>query len=190
MRGQSRSAGNATFGIGSPVQEPATGTAALINGPGVKVDTGVVGSLVRSDQKEWDAWPGERNWTLTATVSRRNLGSGVVLTEPPRVLAKISFGTGAARYEYELEIPVAGLAWHTVSQWIEVRTFARAPQLIPPEVLDLDIAIVPGTPQRITVSERVPYELGNIVVARAPAFARGVSVATVSGPMGDRKSVV
>lgn len=188
MYGEARAAGNATFGVGVDVQEPPTGSDERISGPGVKIDTAVVGSLVRSDQKEWASWPGVRDWSLALQVARKK-DPTKVLTEPPRVLAEINFGTGAAAFFYSFEIPVVGLNWHVASQWVSVRTFTLAPSLLPPEIVEVDVSIVPGGPRLVTVSERVQYEGGAIVTARAPQFARAVSVASVEGSLGAPISV-
>lgn len=180
--------GDATWGIGESVQEPATATSALAAGPGVKVDARVVGALGVSDKVSFsEGWPAARSWTLTITA--RKLVEGPVIIEPPRCFAEIEYGTGSGQYTLRIEVPTAGLVWAVQAQWVSVRTFLAAPRVVPPVPVRIDLQIVPGSPRTLTLAERLFYDGSSPAVLRAPRGARAVAVATVEYIAGSPTTV-
>lgn len=177
---------SAGWGLSRVVMEPATGSLQPEQGPGVQITDQQVGRLVVDES----GWPRPRDWTVNLQCqSQTTLG----LIEVPRAQARIEYGLGGASYLTELDIPMAGLAWHVCAQWISVQTSLGAPLVLPPAPSRITISVTPGAPRTQTIATRLPYgtqlKPGEVAVAIAPQGAVALVATTVEYAAGSPVTV-
>lgn len=170
------SALTSSWGAQRRVRQPATGSGIIngVNGPGVQVTDRQVGAHVVEE-----GWPRLRDWAVCAELQ---LETDQLLIESPRVTALVSYGIGAANYNFEMDVPLTGMCVHVAAQWVAVQTMVYGPAILPPADIDISVSVAPGRPVRQLITMRHGYgslaRPGASLALRAPRGAVAAVVTT------------